>query len=111
MTVCAAPAAMPVSASKLLVATLTVSIDSADWTYIAWCGSQTFTDTAPSTRVVFAFGCVPFTHVRSERRGRVDLGVLELGGRRARHQVQQRLVVPVPVQRQAGHVLGRSAPC
>ena len=69
MTVCAAPAAMPVSASKLLVATLTVSIDSADWTYIAWCGNQTLTDTAPSTRVVFAFGCVPLTHVRSERAG------------------------------------------
>ena len=69
MTVCAAPAAMPVSASKLLVAMLTVSIDSADWTYIAWCGSQTLTDTAPSTRVVLAFGCVPFTHVRSERAG------------------------------------------
>ena len=69
MTVWAAPAAMPVSASKLFVATLTVSIDSADWMYIAWCGSQTFTDTAPSTRVVLAFGCVPFTHVRSERPG------------------------------------------
>ncbi len=69
MTVIAAPPAMPVSASKLLVATLTVSIVSAGCTYIAWCGSQTLTDTAPSSRVVLAFGCTPFTHVRSERPG------------------------------------------
>ena len=69
MTVIAAPPAMPWSASKLLVAMLTVSIVSAGCTYIAWWGSQTFTDTAPSRRVVLAFGCTPFTQVRSERPG------------------------------------------
>ena len=39
--------------------------------------------------------------------GRVDLGVLELGRRRAGHQVDERLIVPVLVQRQVGDLLRR----
>ncbi|PYQ21375.1 MAG: hypothetical protein DMF81_15670 [Acidobacteria bacterium] len=68
-TVTAAPAAMPWSASKLLVATLTVSIVSADCTKPTWWGSQTFTDTAPSMRKALLLGCVPLTNVRRARPG------------------------------------------
>src|SRR5438876_11294075 len=68
-TVTAAPAAMPWSASKLLVATLTISMVSAGLTYPTWWGSQMLTDTAPSTRKALLLGWVPFTKVRSERPG------------------------------------------
>ena len=52
-TVTEAPPAMPCSASKLFVATLTVSIVSAGAMYIRWFGSQMLTFAAPSVRVVF----------------------------------------------------------
>ena len=55
MTVMAAPPAMPCSASKLLVLTLTVSTVSAGDTSIVWCGSQMFTLVAPSVLVPLLF--------------------------------------------------------
>ena len=56
MTVTAPPPAIPCSASKLLVETLTESIVSAGDTYMLWFGSQMFMLVAPSVRVeLFVF--------------------------------------------------------
>src|SRR6478735_8110431 len=68
-TAIAAPPAIPVSASKLLVTMLTLSIVSADATMPAWCGSQMLMLAAPSIRVLLLFGFVPLTNVRSDRWG------------------------------------------
>jgi hypothetical protein len=68
-TAIAAPPAMPVSASKLFVTMLTVSIVSAEATMPAWWGSQMLMLAAPSMRVLLLFGLVPLTNVRSDRWG------------------------------------------
>src|ERR1044071_1454328 len=66
-TVTAAPPAMPCSASKLPVLTLTVSMDSTGCTMATWCGSQMLILTAPSVRVLLLLVAVPFTKERSAR--------------------------------------------
>ena len=53
-TLMAEPPASPCSASKLLVTTLTVSIDSRAGTYAAMCGIPTYVEVTPSIRVLFA---------------------------------------------------------
>src|SRR5688572_33225553 len=69
MTVTAAPPAIPCSASKLLVDTLTVSIVSAGEMYMLWLGSQMFMFVAPSVRVELFVFAWPFTLVASDRAG------------------------------------------
>src|ERR1700736_666057 len=69
MTVTAAPPAMPCSASKLLVDTLTVSIVSAGDTYITWFGSQMFMFVAPSVRVELFVCAWPLMLVVIDRAG------------------------------------------
>src|SRR5690606_13403870 len=68
-TAIAAPPAMPVSASKLLVTMLTVSIVSAEGTMPAWWGSQTLMLAAPSIRVLLLLRLTPFTLTLSDRCG------------------------------------------
>src|SRR5438067_12083427 len=60
-TLMAAPPARPCSASKLLLTTLTVSIDSSDGTYATMCGSWMTVELAPSIRVLFELRLEPFT--------------------------------------------------
>ena len=69
VTVIAAPAAIPVSASMLPVVMLTDSIVSAGATYAVWCGIVTNTFIAPSVRVGLAFPLWPLTVMLSERCG------------------------------------------
>ena len=69
ITVTAAPPAIPCSASKLLVDTLTVSIVSVGDTYITWFGSQTFMFVAPSVRVEFCVFDCPLIFVAIDRPG------------------------------------------
>jgi hypothetical protein len=69
MTVIADPPAIPCSASKLFVDTLTVSIVSAGDTYMLCEGSQMFTLVAPSVRVALLLIAWPFTLVASDRAG------------------------------------------
>ncbi len=69
MTVMAAPPAMPCSASKLLVDTLTVSIVSAGEMYMLWFGSQMFMFVAPSVLVELFVFAWPLTLVASDRAG------------------------------------------
>ena len=69
ITVIAAPPALPCSASKLAVLTLTVSTVSAGDTYMTWCGSQMLTFVAPSVFVALVLGFCPLTNVRSDRPG------------------------------------------
>src|SRR5262245_6348640 len=68
-TVTAAPPAIPCSASKLAVETLTVSTVSAGAMYTAWCGRKTYTLVAPSRRVLLLLLAVPLTFVLSARAG------------------------------------------
>src|SRR3982751_3379555 len=68
-TVTAAPPAIPCSASKLPVLTLTVSMDSDGCTIATWWGSQMLMLTAPSVRVLLLFVAVPFTNERKARPG------------------------------------------
>src|SRR5438034_11179409 len=69
ITVTAAPPAIPCSASKLLVDTLTVSIVSVGETYMLWFGSQTFMFVAPSVRVEFCVFGWPLMLVAIDRAG------------------------------------------
>src|SRR5258706_14346469 len=69
ITVIAAPPAMPCSASKLLVATFTVSIVSAGGMYAVWCGSHKKMLIAPSMRVTLLLRLTPFTLVDKARPG------------------------------------------
>src|SRR5688572_26426748 len=69
MTVIAAPPAMPCSASKLLVETLTESTVSAGEMYMLWLGSQMLTLVAPSVRVALFVFAWPLTFVVIDRAG------------------------------------------
>ena len=53
------PPDRPMSASNVLVTTLTVSIASSAGTYAATCGSHRLFEIAPSMRIAFAFRVVP----------------------------------------------------
>ena len=99
-TVIAAPPAMPCSASKLLVEMLTVSIVSAGEMFMLCDGSQMLTLVAPSVRVALLLIAWPLTLVASERDGVSVSAFCSAARRRARHQVQQRLVVAELVERQ-----------
>src|SRR5438105_13451740 len=68
-TLVAAPPARPCSASKLLVTTLTVSMDSSAGTYAVTCGSQILVELIPSMRVLFDERLEPLTLKTSERDG------------------------------------------
>ena len=69
VTVIAAPAAIPCSASMLPVVTVTVSIVSAGWMYSSWCCIATFTLRVPSVIVVLALPLCPLTVMASDRCG------------------------------------------
>ena len=60
---------------------------------------------APSRRVLLVFGFVPFTNVRSDRPGVSVWSFWNDRRRRAGHQVDQRLVVPVLVERKIDDLL------
>src|SRR5260370_5584009 len=68
-TLTCAPPASPCSASKLLVTTFTLSIDSSAGTYEEMCGSQMFVALAPSIRTFTELRVVPFTLNVSARDG------------------------------------------
>ena len=68
-TLIAAPPASPCSASKLLVTTLTVSIDSSAGTYATTCGSHTLVELTPSMRVLLPWLLAPLTLNVSARDG------------------------------------------
>ena len=58
-------------------------------------------------RVALLFGCVPLTQVRSERPGVSICAFWNWDGVAPGHQVHQRLVVAVLVQREVGDLLRR----
>src|SRR5438094_10632046 len=60
-TLTAAPPASPCSASKLLVTTFTVSIDSSAGMYDVMCGGQTFVPVTPSMRGLLELLLAPLT--------------------------------------------------
>src|SRR5712692_1998004 len=76
----AAPPASPCSASKLLVTTFTVSMDSSDGTYATTCGSWMTVELAPSIRVLFELRLDPFTLKASAREGLVGTECAFAGG-------------------------------
>src|SRR5713226_7714319 len=79
-TLIAAPPARPCSASKLLVTTFTVSMDSSDGTYATTCGSWMTVELAPSIRVLFELRLEPFTLKASAREGLVGTECAFTGG-------------------------------
>ena len=76
----AAPPASPCSASKLLLTTFTVSIDSSDGTYATTCGNWMCVELAPSMRVLLELRLVPLTLKASAREGLVGIECAFCGG-------------------------------
>src|SRR2546426_9459762 len=79
-TLMAAPPARPCSASKLLVTTFTVSMDSSEGTYATICGSWITVELAPSMRVLFELRPEPLTLNASAREGLVGTEWALAGG-------------------------------